>query len=168
MRVEHLAYCPRCGGRLAPNPTGPHRRCLACREVFYRNPAVGVAVIVLGADSILLGRRSRGAYLGRWCIPCGYVEWGEDIRVAARREVEEETGLVVEVGEIYAAHSNFHDRERLTVGIWFHGRVVGGALSAGDDLDAVDYFPLVAPPDLAFPTDAEVIASLAANRPTSR
>ena len=166
MRIEHPTYCPRCGGRLESNLPGPHGRCLACGEVFYRNPAIGVAVIVLDADSILLGRRGRGAYAGRWCIPCGYVEWGEDIRVAARREVEEETGLVVEVGEIYAAHSNFHDRERLTVGIWFRGRVVGGALSAGDDLDAVDYFAVDAPPDLAFPTDAAVIASLASKRPS--
>lgn len=168
MRIDHPAYCLRCGGRLEPKSDGPHHRCLACGEVFYRNPAVGVAVIVLDGDSILLGRRSRGIYVGRWCIPCGYVEWGEDIRSAARREVEEETGLVVEVGAVYAAHSNFHDPARLTVGIWFRGRVIGGALSAGDDLDAVDYFPLRAPPDLAFPTDADVIASLASGQLAAR
>jgi 8-oxo-dGTP diphosphatase len=75
--------------------------------------------------------------------------------------MEEETGLAVEIGEVCAVHSNFHDRAHQTVGVWFHGRVVGGALEAGDDLDRVGYFPLRAPPPLAFPTDATVIADLA-------
>ena len=87
-----------------------------------------------------------------WCIPCGYVEWGEDIREAAHREFLEETGLEVEVGVAYAVHSNFHDPESLTVGIWFRGTPTGGSLEAGDDLDRVGYFPLDAPPEpLAFP-----------------
>jgi hypothetical protein len=51
-----------------------------------------------------------------------------------------------------------------TVGVWFWGRVAGGSLQAGDDLDRLDYFPLTAPPPLAFPTDATVIADLARGR----
>jgi ADP-ribose pyrophosphatase YjhB (NUDIX family) len=97
------------------------------------------------------------------------VEWGEDIRAAAVREFQEETGLIVELGEVLAVHSNFHDPERLTVGVWLAGAVTGGALQAGDDLDAVGFFPLEAPPlPLAFPTDALVVQELlnAAAAPT--
>jgi ADP-ribose pyrophosphatase YjhB (NUDIX family) len=120
--------------------------------------------VLRDGERILLGRRARGPYAGLWCIPCGYVEWDEDIRAAARREMGEETGLSVEVGEVCAVHSNFHDPERQTVGVWFWGRVAGGSLQAGDDLDRLDYFPLTAPPPLAFPTDATVIADLARGR----
>ena len=97
---------------------------------------------------------------GSGCIPCGHVEWGEDVREAARREFLEETGLEVELGSVYTVHSNFHDPKTLTVGIWF-GAIRWREVAGGDDLDAVDYFPLSDLPNpLAFPTDELVLEQL--------
>lgn len=156
-------FCPKCGDQLELLPRGGQQRlsCQGCGFVLYRNPAVGVAVILLEGQQILLGRRSRGEYAGHWCIPCGYVEWGEDVREAAQREFLEETGLLVQIGTVCTVHSNFHNPESLTVGIWFRGTVSGGGLQAGDDLDAAQYFPLDSLPEpLAFPTDRLVLDQL--------
>jgi ADP-ribose pyrophosphatase YjhB (NUDIX family) len=89
------------------------------------------------------------------------VEWDEDVRAAACRELKEETGLDVELGEVFDVQSNFHDRSRQSVGIWFLARAWSGALQAGDDVNAVNFFSLRALPDLAFPTDRIVLDKLA-------
>ncbi len=136
--------------------------CPSCGFIHYRNPTVGVAAVIVDHGRILLGRRaSHSSYPGAWCIPCGHVEWDEDVREAARRECREETGLDVRVGEVVAVHSNFHNPAQHTVGVWFRCEIEGGTLRAGDDLDLVAWFPLNDLPEpLAFPTDRIVLEAL--------
>src|SRR4030042_2075869 len=88
-------FCPCCGGALEKRRLNDHDRlvCGNCRRLLYLNPAVGVAVVVRRGEEILWGRRAGGLYQGAWCLPCGYVEWGEEVREAAAREFREETGL---------------------------------------------------------------------------
>jgi 8-oxo-dGTP diphosphatase len=156
-------YCPHCATPFVVRVIHDRKRlvCPACSFIFWQNPVVGVAVIVMDKDRIVLGRRARGAYKGAWCIPCGYVEYDEDVRQAAQREFREETGLLVQVNDVYAVHSNFHNPDMHSVGIWFRGTVIGGELRPDDDLDEVAYIPLPRlPENLAFPTDRLVLEQL--------
>jgi 8-oxo-dGTP diphosphatase len=171
-------FCPRCGNALARG-----ERCSKCGYLQYRNPVAVTAGILLSttaglppagqevppeaATHILMVRRA-ATYAGSWCIPCGYVDYDEEIREATRREMLEETGLAVEVGRVWAVKSNSHKPGNHTIGVWFLTRYVEGELRAGDDADAAEFVPLAnMSRPLAFPTDLEVIADLAAAREKS-
>lgn len=159
------SYCPMCAAELEERLVGTRRlrACAECDFVHWRNPGVGAAVLIRDEDGrVLLIKRGPAATMpGLWAVPAGFVDYGEDVREAARRELFEETGLVADIGDVAFAASNFHDPNKLTVGIWFWGSVTGGTLRAGDDAVDVGWFALDDLPPLAFPTDHELFARLA-------
>jgi len=118
--------------------------------------------VVLNDDGeLLMVRRGPTATrAGFWSIPAGFVDYGEDVREAAARELLEETGLIADIGDVLHAASNFHDPAKLTVGVWFAGTVTGGHLEAGDDADDVGWFSLDDLPPLAFTTDQALLKKL--------
>ncbi len=159
-----FTYCPHCATELElADVDGRSRtRCPSCGFVNYRNPGVGAAVVIVDENGrVLLVKRGPGtARPGLWSVPAGFVDYGEDVRSAAARELEEETGLVADIGEVVHVASNFHDPAKLTVGIWFAGTVRGGRLRAGDDAVDVGFFDPVDLPPLAFETDRSFLGGL--------
>jgi 8-oxo-dGTP diphosphatase len=83
-----LAAVARAAGRVAGSRAYPER------------PVVGVGGVVLVGDRVVLVRRRQEPLAGQWSLPGGTVELGEPLEVAVAREVEEETGLAVEVGPV--------------------------------------------------------------------
>lgn len=163
-----FVFCPHCATQLSEREVGGKDRpaCPSCGFVHFRNPGVGVAAFVEDqAGRILMIRRGpRATQPGLWAIPAGYVDYGEDVREAAARELLEETGLEVAIGEPIFVASNSHDPAKLTVGIWFRGTVTGGSLVAGDDAVDVGYFDIDDMPPLAFDTDRALFERLRADR----
>ena len=157
-------FCARCGSRLdRVHLHGMERgRCGSCGRIDFRSPSVGVAAIVRNANGeLLMVQREPGAtQAGKWCMPAGFVDYGEDVRDAAAREVFEETGLRVSVRDVVHAATNFHDPEKVTVSIWFTTELIGGTVTAGDDAADAGWFSLDSLPPLAFDTDVDVIATL--------
>ena len=125
---------------------------------------VGVAAVIQDATGrVLLVQRVEGQFgAGLWCLPCGYLEWGEDVREAAAREALEEAGVAVEIGDVVQVAVNRHVPDQPTVGIWFSARLLDPDVEpcAGDDAVAVGWFDPATPPPLAFPTDRPVLANL--------
>jgi 8-oxo-dGTP diphosphatase len=146
-RVEPARYCASCGGVLAARL--PHPVCTACGRVAYRDPKVGVGAVVRdGAGRLLLVQRGISPGKGLWALPAGYVDAGEDPRRAAAREVLEETGLVVDVGEVVDVYTGTGGGASFFLA--FRARVLGGALAPGDDAVDARFFALAELPELAF------------------
>lgn len=67
------------------------------------HPVVGVGGVVLLGERVVLIRRANEPRKGEWSIPGGKLELGETLAEGVRRELREETGLDVEVGELIEA-----------------------------------------------------------------
>jgi 8-oxo-dGTP diphosphatase len=166
--LDDWQWCPRCRGALERVTRGglPRPSCPACGFVHFANQGIGTSAVIRdAAGRVLLVQRAADVRYGagQWCFPCGYVEWGEDIRTAAAREVLEEAGVEVEIGNVLQVASNFHEPDKPTVGVWFSARLRDPTTipRAGDDAAAVGWFDPTAPPPLAFPTDGRLITMLA-------
>jgi 8-oxo-dGTP diphosphatase len=156
----HFKYCPYCGTQLALIEKGGVQRpaCPNCGFVQFRNPVPGVVVLIEKDGQVLLGKRAGGFGKGKWGLPQGYIEFDEDFLTAAIREVKEETGLDVEIQSIINVVSNKLSPSLHTLAIVLLAGVVAGELSAGDDLETLDWFPLSGPlPDMAFEADEWII-----------
>lgn len=155
-------YCPVCGEKLAiKEDTGRNRlACPGCGFIYYRNPSPAVSVLILKDDKVLLGKRASSSFkAGMWCMPGGFIEFDEDFLTAGRREVQEETGLNVEIQSILSVMCNYLRADLHTLVVVLLAHVVNGELCPGDDLEAVEWFPLSGPfPELAFAADEHIIA----------
>jgi 8-oxo-dGTP diphosphatase len=120
----------------------------------------------LGAPEILLVRRLRPPFQEEWALPGGFVDEGESPERAARRELQEETGLRVrELRQIGAFGEPGRDPRGWTVSVAFWGWTRGdeGTPRAADDAEELAWWPTDALPDLAF-DHAQIVARALENR----
>lgn len=95
-------------------------------------PEICVGAIARHGDALLLIERGRGVAVGEWSVPGGRVEFGETLAEAARREVAEETGLDVVIGDVVGWVERITPEHHFVI-VDFAVTVVGGTLRAGDD-----------------------------------
>jgi ADP-ribose pyrophosphatase YjhB (NUDIX family) len=162
----NVNYCLCCGqpltqaefaGRLRPT-------CPACGWIYFADPKVAVAALILKQDQVLLVRRSNDPQRGLWTLPAGFVDAGEDPLEALRRECLEETGLQVEiVGLLDVLYGQEHPRGAHIL-IVYRAEIVGGTLKPGDDADGAAFFALDDLPPLAFTTTLQILNRLSGDQ----
>jgi 8-oxo-dGTP diphosphatase len=115
-----------------------------------RNPAPTVDVIISVAGGIVLIKRKNPPH--GWAIPGGFVEYGESVAAAARREAKEETSLEVELVELFHVYADpARDPRSHTISTVFLARAREGQTPrAADDAAELAIFTRERLPELAF------------------
>lgn len=108
---------------------------------------------------MLLVRRAYDPERGRWSLPAGFIDAGEDPRQAAERECLEETGLVVQVTALIdVLFGNDHARGANII-IIYKADFLSGELQPGDDVDGAAFFARNNLPPLAFSATRHILGS---------
>lgn len=131
-------FCPNCGTEMSANASGWRRRCPSCGSLQFPRADPVAIVLVSHGDRCLLGRQSRFPP-GMWSCLAGFVEPGETIEDAARREMFEEAG--VRLGAVtYELSQPWPFPAQLMIGL--SAEALDDALTPDlDELEAVRWFP---------------------------
>jgi 8-oxo-dGTP diphosphatase len=133
-------------------------------HLMHRNPALTVDAVVVKNKKILLIKRKQEPYRGHYALPGGFVEYGETVEAALRREVLEETGLAVKIQSLVGVYSNPHrDPRGHVVSVAFTADIIGGTLTAGSDVSDAMLWDIAELPPLAF-DHAQIISDALVHR----
>ncbi len=153
--TEPIRFCPDCGYLVEDRMVyGKMRRvCPRCGYIHFTDPKVGAVTLVDQDGKILLVKRGVEPERGKWALPGGYVDRGEDPIQAAIRETAEETGLHVEITGLLEV--TFPPRQVIVIS--YAARVIDGTLGAADDVDDVRWFAPDDLPELAFESTQRLV-----------
>lgn len=160
MPVSPYTYCPMCATPLVEKEVSGLLRavCPACTFVHFRNPAVVVVVVVQCGETLLLGKRNIEPSRGMWSFCGGFVELGETLEEAARREVKEEANLDIEPGRLVGVYST--DDGTLAI-IAYHAHVAEqqtrSLAAQPEEISELAFFRRADIPPLAFPVHERIV-----------
>lgn len=119
--------------------------------MIRRTPSLTVDVVIKTSGGVVLVRRAREPYKGKWALPGGFVRYGEKVEDAVVREALEETGLKVKLLELVGVYSApSRDPRGHVVSVCFAARPVGGELRAGKEVKEARAFKRIPWKELAF------------------
>lgn len=143
-------------------------------QVNERGPRVRVAALMMFRDKVVTVRHRAGDSVYH-LLPGGGVDYRETLETALHREIEEETGLKVDLGEpLFINDTIDPEGSRHLVNITFFATVTGGAITDHPVDDRVEAVELVDPEDLNEldmrpPIAAELLEWIAASdKPSAR
>jgi 8-oxo-dGTP diphosphatase len=161
--VAEFRFCPVCGQPLEPRvlKLGEPMRLVctsaACGFVFYLDPKVAVGTIIrMPDDRIVLVKRAIEPGYGLWVFPGGYVDRGEDVRLAAVREAREEAGIEVRLEALVGIYSY---PGSTPVVIVYRATWTGGELAVDDENSEIRTFAAADLPwnEMAFRSTREAL-----------
>ena len=137
-----MKFCGNCGASLKGREFEHRTRlyCPECGQIHYDQLKVGAGGLIECNGKLLLLQRTKAPFEHCWNLPAGYVESDECPLLAVIREVNEETGLMVEVEELIDVYFFTDDPRGNGILIVYKCKSVGGELTASAEGDNPTYF----------------------------
>lgn len=142
MNISDWQYCPRCGGKLKKDSKGDGFVCPDCDAKYYSASVPGVAAIILDEKNrVLLSKRSIDPVRGKWGLPGGFLNQGEQPIKGLKREIKEELGAEIEVEKFYdfEISESLYESEKYVLAIYFFARLISDP-RPGDETSKIKYF----------------------------
>jgi ADP-ribose pyrophosphatase YjhB (NUDIX family) len=155
-----MNYCSECGKpvlkKIPPGDNLPRFVCDTCQSIHYHNPKIVAGCIPEWEGRILLCRRAIEPKSGFWTFPAGFMEIGEGIEQAARRETMEEAQAQVAIIRLHSVLSLPHIGQ---VYMTFVGPLLVNQFGAGSESLDVQLFERAKIPwdEIAFPVVKEAL-----------
>ncbi|HHJ38708.1 MAG: ADP-ribose pyrophosphatase [Methylothermaceae bacteria B42] len=166
-----MNFCPHCGAPiLLKVPEGDDRErhvCSQCGKIHYLNPKIIAGCILEWEEKILLCRRAIEPKYGLWTLPAGFMEMGETLEQAARRETLEEACAEVGILELHTIISLPHLSQ---VYVFFRGKIKDGNFAPGAESLETQLFTEAQIPwdELAFETVRRSLETFLEDRKAGR
>lgn len=144
--LDGWRYCPRCSAELRREDNRVD--CDACGFSHYASSAPTSSAFVLDDDGrIMLARRAYEPDAGKWDVPGGFLEEGEDPVDGLRRELREEAGIEIDVGDFVGVFTDTYGEVSHVLNLVWEARIAEGEPTPDDDVSELRWFPIDAMPD---------------------
>lgn len=146
----NINFCLECAAPLKPSTATDY----VCSNghTYYNNPRSGASIVFMRHGKILLAKRGIEPYKGKYGLPGGFLNYGEEAEAAAKREAMEETSLTIHSCHIIAAHTVQYIQNETAISLVYFADSWSGEITAHDDVAKLVWRPIddIEGPDFAW------------------
>ncbi len=140
-KKSNYKFCPLCRGAFEKKKLVHHEPqrlvCNACQFIFYLDPKLVACTIAETPRGVVLQRRNKEPKRGCWVLPGGFVDRGETLEEAAKREFFEETGLTTTINCLLGNYSYPGEANIIIV---YQSDITGGSIHPCHESMSIDEF----------------------------
>ncbi len=156
-------FCPLCGKKLVKRKDLDRSKrdvCPGCGWIYYPIPYISTTVLIRKNGQVLLVKRGEEPKKGLWQLPGGFIQFGERPSLTGKREIKEELGLEIEIGDLIHLDLITDDPRGTILGFVYEAKIISGKIRKGREIAEVDFFPLVKLPKLGFEIHRQLLRKL--------
>lgn len=167
--IQAYKYCPKCSGKF-DHKGGNLLKCEQCSFNFFVNAAPAAGILIINdKNEVLLAKRKFDPKKGTWQTPGGFMHPEETFEEALHREVEEELGVKIKLGDYAGTIPELYDYCGVLLpflGIYCTATIISGKIKSKDDVEEARFFSLeeIEDLDIAYPALRPLIRNILVSR----